>query len=275
MSGMAPEFGQDNGGEAQGQQEVTQPADTGIPSINPAWNDALGVIPSQLHSQVIPHFQKWDQNFQSQIQKVHSQYEPYKPFLEAGYQPDDINFGINLAQAIAQNPQQVAQALNEWIQAEYGEEEQRGQNESTPQFDPNTPDFDITQHPAFQQQDQALRAMAEILLEQREQEQQAQADQELEQEISSLQEKFKDRGEFDLEFVLGVAMNDPEMDLEKAVEKFYERRDAMLQQVRKPGPPVLGSGGTIPSGGFDPRKLDDKSRRALVAQMLQQAKQQS
>lgn len=275
MSGMAPEFGQDNSGEAQGQQEVTQPADTGIPSINPAWNDALGVIPSQLHSQVIPHFQKWDQNFQSQIQKVHSQYEPYKPFLEAGYQPDDINFGINLAQAIAQNPQQVAQALNEWIQAEYGEEEQQGQNESTPQFDPNTPDFDITQHPAFQQQDQALRAMAEILLEQREQEQQAQADQELEQEISSLQEKFKDRGEFDLEFVLGVAMNDPEMDLEKAVEKFYERRDAMLQQVRKPGPPVLGSGGTIPSGGFDPRKLDDKSRRALVAQMLQQAKQQS
>ncbi len=275
MSGMAPEFGQDNGGEAQGQQEVTPSADTGTPSINPAWNDALSVIPSQLHSQVIPHFQKWDQNFNSQIQKVHSQYEPYKPFLEAGYQPDDISFGVNLAQAIAQNPQQVAQALNEWIQAEYGEEEQQGQNESTPQFDPNTPDFDITQHPAFQQQDQALRAMAEILLEQREQEQQAQADSELEQEIAELQEKNKERGEFDLEFVLGVAMNDPEMDLEKAVEKFYERRDAMLQQVRKPGPPVLGSGGTIPSGGVDPRKLDDKSRRALVAQMLQQAQQQS
>ena len=274
MSELAPE-GQGNVEGTQGTQEVAPPESTGTPNINPAWEELLGVVPSQLHSQVTPHLQKWDQNYQKSINEVHSQYEPYKPFLEAGYQPDDINFGINLAQAIAQNPQQVAQALNEWIQAEYGEEEQQGQNESTPQFDPNTPDFDITQHPAFQQQDQALRAMAEILLEQREQEQQAQADQELEQEISSLQEKFKDRGEFDLEFVLGVAMNDPDMDLEKAGEKFYERRDAMLQQVRKPGPPVLGSGGTIPSGGFDPRKLDDKSRRALVAQMLQQAKQQS
>ena len=275
MSGMAPEFGQDNSEGAQGPSEVTQPTDTGTPSVNPAWNDALGVIPSQLHSQVIPHFQKWDQNFNSQIQKVHSQYEPYKPFIDSGYTPEDLSFGVSLVQALSNNPQQLAQALNEWIDAEYGESEQQGQYESTPQFDPNNPDFDITQHPAFQQQDQALKAMAQILLDQRQQEQQAEADQALEQEINGLKEKYKDRGDFDLEFVMGVAMNDPDMDLDKAVQRYYETQDRMLGNVRRPGPPVLGPGGAIPNGSVDPRKLDDKDRRALVAQMLQQAQQNS
>jgi len=269
------EFGQDNQEGTQGPQEVTQPAGTGTPGINPAWNDALSVILSQLHSQVTPHFQKWDDNFNTQIQKVHSQYEPYKPFIESGYTPEDLSFGVSLVQALSSNPQQLAQALNEWVQAEYGEGEQQGQNESTPQFDPNNPDFDITSHPAFQQQDQALKAMAQILLDQRQQEQQAQADQALEEEISGLRDKYKDRGDFDLEFVMGVAMNDPDMDLDKAVQRYYETQDRMLGNVRRPGPPVLGSGGAIPNGGVDPRKLDDKDRRALVAQMLQQASQQT
>lgn len=275
MSGMAPEFGQDNSEGTQGPQEVTQPAGTGTPGINPAWNDALSVIPSQLHSQVTPHFQKWDDNFNTQIQKVHSQYEPYKPFIDSGYTPEDLSFGVSLVQALSSNPQQLAQALNEWVAAEYGENEQQGQNESTPQFDPNNPDFDITQHPAFQQQDQALKAMAQILIEQRNQEQQVAADQALEEEINGLREKYKDRGDFDLEFVMGVAMNDPEMDLDKAVQRYYETQDRMLGNVRRPGPPVLGAGGAIPNGSVDPRKLDDKDRRALVAQMLQQAQQNS
>jgi hypothetical protein len=276
MSMSAPEFGQDNSEGGQGPQEVTQPADTAQPSVNPAWNDALGVIPSQLHSQVVPHFQKWDKNYQDSIQKVHSQYEPWKPIIDNGYTPEDVNFGISLIQALTNNPQELAAALNEWIEAENSSGagiEQQGQNESTPQF-PQNPEFDISQHPVIQQQDQALRAMAEILLSQRQAEQAAAADQELANEFETLREKFKDRGEFDEEFVLGVAMNDPNMDLNAAVEKYFEIQDKMLQQQRRPGPPVLGSGGAIPSGGI-PRNLEDKDRRALVAQMLAQAQQNS
>ncbi len=229
-----------------------------------------------MHSQVVPHFQKWDKNYQDSIQKVHSQYEPWKPFIEQGYTPEDVNFGISLIQALTNNPQELASALNEWIEAEGSngnEFEQQGQNESTPQFGQN-PDFDITQHPAFQQQDQALRTMAEILLSQRQAEQEAAADAELENEFKSLREEFKERGEFDEEYVLGVAMNDPNIDLRGAVEKYFEIQDKMLAQQRRPGPPVLGSGGAIPSGGI-PRNLEDKDRRALVAQMLAQAQQNS
>lgn len=272
---MSEEVGQENiVPEGQGTQESGQPESTAQPSINPAWNDILGVVPSQFHSQITPHFQKWDQNYQNSIQKVHSQYEPWKPFIDNGVTPDEVNFGLNILQSLSNNPQEVINALNEWYTQEYGEEEEeQGQNESTSQLQDG--EFDITQHPAFQQQEEAVRAMAEILLEQRRQEQEAAEDAKLESELNSLREKYKDRGDFDEDYVLGVALNDPEGNLEKAVEKFFEIQDRMVQNQRRPGPPVLGSGGAIPSQGVNVKGLDDKGRRALVAQMLSQAQQQT
>lgn len=263
--------GQDNSDGDQGNQEG-QPDFT----VNPAWNEALGVIPSDLHSQVVPHFQKWDQNFQTQIQKVQSEYEPYKPFIDGGYAPEDIEFGLGLIQQLTSNPTEVIQALQAWVsEGEEGTTDQ-GQNGSTPQQNLN-PEFDITQNPAFQQQEQAVRAMAEILMEQRRMEQEAAADQELDNELSTLADKYKDRGEFDIDFVMGVALNSPNggdsAELEAAVEKYYAIQDKALQQQRRPGPPVLGSGGAIPNGRVDTSKLDGKERRAYVQQMLEQANQ--
>jgi hypothetical protein len=266
-------IGQDNGEEAQGQQEISAPSDTGTSSgINPAWSELLEVVPSQLHSQVTPHLQKWDQNYQTQIQKVHSEYEPWNPILQSGVTPQDVDFALGLMNAVSTNPQEVLAALQEWINGEEGSEyEEQGQYESNPQSPEYGQEFDISQHPKVQQMEQALQTVAQILLDQRSEEQQAAEDEALDQELTSLQEKFKDRGGFDEEYVLGIAMNDPNLSLEQAVEKYFQVQDRILQNQRRPGPPILGSGGASPSSGVDASQLGSKDTKALVAQMLAQA----
>jgi hypothetical protein len=258
-----------------GADQGNQPAiDSTVPSVNPAWSDLLGVVPEQLHSQVTPHLSKWDQNFQTKINEVHSQYEPWKPIIDQGATPDDVNYALGLLNALSENPQEVIKALSEWAGAESSTEQQGQFNQTQQQqLDPNDP---ILSHPKFQEMQKSMEAMAQILLSQREQEQQSQADQELEEDLSSLREKFKDRGEFDEEYVLTLAANSDKFDfkaLESAVEKYYEKRDGILSTKRQPGPPVLGSGAAIPAQMPDLKKATDAERRQIVASMLSQAQQ--
>jgi hypothetical protein len=258
-------------GTDQGDQQAT---DSTVPSVNPAWSELLGVVPEQLHSQVTPHLSKWDQNFQSKINEVHSQYEPWKPIIDQGATPDDVNYALGLLNALSENPQEVIKALTEWAGAESSTEQQGQFNQTQQQVDPN--DDPILSHPKFQEMQKNMEAMAQIILSQREQEQQAQADQELETDLSTLREKYKDRGDFDEEYVLTLAANSDKFDfnaLEKAVEKFYEKRDGILSSKRPPGPPVLGSGGAIPASAPDIKNATDSERRQIIAGMLAQAQQ--
>jgi len=266
MSELAPE-GQGSVQETQGNQEVAPPESTGTPSINPAWEELLGVVPSQLHSQVTPHLQKWDQNYQKSINEVHSQYEPWKKYQESGVAPDDVDYALGLLNALSENPQEVIKALQEWVGAD-GSNEQQGQfNQTQPQQNDLGEDDPILSHPKFKEMEQAVNTMAQIILSQRESEQQAAADAELETDLNELKTKY---GEFDEELVLALASQGDEFDfaaLEKAVQTVQER----TKVVRQPGPPVLGGGAAIPAEV--PKPSNDAERRQLVANMLRQAAQ--
>lgn len=263
MSEIAPE-GQGSVEGTQGNLEVAPPDSTGTPNINPAWEDLLGVVPSQLHSQVTPHLSKWDQNFQSKINEVHSQYEPWKKYQEGGVSPDDVDYALGLLNALSENPQEVIKALQEWVGAE--NPEQQGQLNQTPQ-NQNLEDDPILSHPKVQEMQEALNTMAQIILSGREKEQQAAADAELESDLEALKEQY---GEFDEELVLALATQGDEFDyaaLENAVKTVQER----TKVVRQPGPPVLGGGAAIPAEV--PKPQNDAERRQLVANMLRQATQ--
>lgn len=265
MSELAPE-GQGSVQETQGNQEVAPPESTGTPSINPAWEDLLGVVPSQLHSQVTPHLSKWDQNYQKSINEVHSQYEPWKKYQDGGVSPDDVDYALGLVNALSENPQEVIKALQEWVGAEYPE--QQGQLNQTQQ-NQNLEDDPILSHPKVQEMQEALNTMAQIILSGREKEQQAAADEELENDLAELTEKY---GEFDEDLVLALASQGDEFDfaaLEKAVQTVQEK----TKVVRQPGPPVLGNGAAPPSEL--PKPQSDAERRQLVANMLRQATQQT
>lgn len=262
---MEPEEGQDQSQleGAQGQEDNS--TDTGI-TINPAWNDALSIIPEQLHSQITPHFSKWDQNYQNSIQKVHSQYEPFKPFMDNGVQPDQINYGLSLLQAIESQPQEVLKALQDWIGDE-GKIEQQGQQNQEQVQEP-----EWLNHPQFQRINQMTETMAQLLVQQREAQEQSAADEELEDSLAAAEEKY---GEFDTEWVLTKLYNNPDMELDQAVEAYGAHVQQILANQRKPGPKVLGPGGSIPNQELNVKELDSKGTRNLVAQMLQQAAEQN
>lgn len=255
---------QDSQGIESSVDNSTGPEGTGN---NPAWNDFLEVVPSQLHSQVTPVLSKWDQGVQQKINQVHSQYEPYKPFLEEKIAPDQINYALSVIQAIENNPKEVLQALQAYI----GEDEnaEQGQNNQQP-GDGSTDTPDWLNHPEFKKINDMVTSMAQIMVQQRQTETQAQEDARIEGELKTLKEKH---GDFDEQWVLTKALAD-DGDLDKAVQAYKQFETSVLEKQRQPGPKVLGAGGSVPNP-TSTKGMDSKDRRSIVQQMLANAAQQN
>src|SRR4051812_16507541 len=83
---------------------------------NPAWNEFLEVVPQELHQKVTPLLSKWDSGVQDMVQKVHSQYEPYKQFKDKGIAAEDLQSGIQILNALQNDPENTFKA----IKAYYG-----------------------------------------------------------------------------------------------------------------------------------------------------------
>jgi hypothetical protein len=208
------------------------------PGPNPAWADVLGVIPESLHPAVTPHFEKWDQSAQQRIESLNqqvTQFESYKPFVESGISPQDLEQGLQLMYQLNTNPQGVYQALAE----AYGFAQQQG-----------------------------LELVAQTILQQQQQKIEAEADAEVDAELKQLKEKHPGISE---EFALALMVNG--FDVNQVGERWQAMSQGLLQQNPRPfAPSVLGTngGGTgLPSQAIDPRKMSGVDRRNLVAQMAQ------
>lgn len=277
----------DTAAEATQGQETQQINETGTGQqqngINPAWNELLGIMPTQLHPQLIPYLQKWDQGVQSLVQKVHSQYEPYKQFVDAQVDPQNIQYALQIMEHLNNNPRQIWDAMGQhygWIGEQGQPEPQAAQQQN---FTENYDDLGIgtEEDPRIAQMAEQLELMRQAIVadwEQKQQqaqqqqliEQQQQEDQALEQELTSLREKY---GDYDEQYVLGLM--GAGMEAEKAVQQYQQLTQQILQN--RPGnfaPTVLSGKGGIPSTAVDRRNMTGEQRRALVANMLAAAKQQ-
>ena len=266
MGEMAVE-GQGSEGQEIEDTSVAEGSEGGS-GINPAWNEMLEVLPSSLHSLVTPHLQKWDQNYQSGIQKVHSQYEAYKEYLDNQIAPDQINYGLNLMRAIEERPGEVMAALQQAMGIQDPPKVEEPNPDEQGQFDANT---DFLNHPKLQNMEQMVNTIAQILVQQGQSQQEAAEDEALSNELDQMHEKH---GDFDEEWVLTKMLANPNIPIEKHVEAYKQFVTGIIQQQRQPGPKVMGAGGGAPNNQIVPGQLDDKGRRSLVAQMLEAAHQQ-
>lgn len=264
-------MGEEELSQDTGTQEVvdTQGQDQGQGTgINPAWNELLNSIPSQLHSIVTPHLQQWDKNYQEGIGKVHSQYESFKPFVDQGVTADQINYGLQLLDAFESRPQDIFAAM----QQAFGEQQQE-EVDPTQNFDEqgqeSTP-IDISQHPQFQELAGMVNTMAQLLVQQSTQEMESQADGELEAEFAAAKQEV---GDFDEKWVLVQMMANENLTVKDAAQQYQQFVKGLLTENNRPGPRVLSPGGSTPNPGVTPSQLDDKGRRSLVAQMLAEAQQ--
>lgn len=251
---------------AEGTTEQEQPKQNG------AWDELLSVVPSSLHSQVTPHLQKWDSNFQKKINEVHQKYEPYKDFLENDVKPEQINYSLNLLRAVDERPAEVITAIREYAKQrgisleEAVEEVTEGQQPEENEDDP------IMSHPEFKKMQSLVETMAQSLVQQQEAAAQEEEDAELEEELAGLKKKY---GDFDVDWVLTKAVSTEDTNLENHVKAYQEFVNGILSQQRKPGPKVMGGGGSAPTQELKPKDMDASQRRQYMATLLEAAHRES
>lgn len=251
---------QQQGFQQQGQQEV---------KINPAWNNLLSRVPQGLHNQILPELQQWEKNYSQGIQKVHSQYAGYKPFLDQQIDPNALNEAYMIRQALEQDPMKFVQALvehyNLQLPTEQGQPNEQLQDEDNP--------YDLSQNPEWQNQQQMVQTMAQALLLQNQQAQEAQEDAELDEQFESAKQRH---GEFDEDFVMkhlyfsGADTVDEAL-MDEAIETWKQHVQSVVQNYRSPSqnaPVIMGGGGGLPSQQTPVGQMNGNQRRALVAQTL-------
>lgn len=246
--------------------------------LNPAWNPLLEKIPDQnLQKLIMPTLKEWDQNYNQGIQKVHSQYAAFKPFLDAQVPPEDLNNAMMVYQALQEDPQKVIEALMEWSGYEGAPSEQgpEDSDEEDPEYDAGDGEapFDITQHPDFQRYGQMTELMAQQLLAANEEKVKAKEDADLDKELAEAKAEF---GEFEEDIVLPI-MHAYNLSAKEAVQRYQEHTQKAIQSYRSPGsraPILAGGSGGVPSQQTPVKGLDGQGRRKLVAEMLAKAQQE-
>lgn len=260
------------------QENYTGEQGQGQPGINPAWNEALSQLPQEFHSKVIPTFQKWDQNHTQGVQKVHSQYEPYKEFVDSGVDPEQIRIAMGITQLLETNPQAVYDALH----ADYGQHTQDGgqmpqdygfgeQGSSGEEYEGLPPEF-MQRFSSLEEQNNAMR---EILMQQHQSEQEKQEDAVLDGMYSDLAQRSEVFKELNKDGRAEPFVNTLFMagyNAEQAAEAFEDFIDSVRSYSNRPKPPtILGSGGYMPERTVRPRDLSDKDANKLMVDMIQSA----
>lgn len=230
---------------------------------NPAWSTVLNEIPQEYHAKLTPHLQEWDKGVNDRFQKVHSEYEPWKPIIGAAGDPQTAQYALNLLDAMYNNPQVIYEALKskynfDDVQQPNGQPQGQGNGNGQGQGEPTAEPWEQRYNQLNQQQAQ----IAEYLLNQKRAEMEAQQDALLDQELNSLRQKH---GNFDERYVLALMQGGASA--EEAVTQFQKFQEDTAKNYR-PKPLIMGGGGQYPGGNFNPAKATDGQVTDLVTQML-------
>lgn len=248
--------------EVQPQDPATP--ETGQPANAAPWADYVKDLPASVVPLVEPIFKKWDGDVTQRFQTVHSDYEPLKPFrqiVDNGWDFNDVQQALVLAQQLNENPQAVYNALQEAYG--YGAEQGQSDDENVGFSDPEYVD------PNLQRYMEMTETMAQLLTQQQQSEQQAREDAELDQTLTALAEKH---GQFDPEYVMTKVYAGNTW--EQAIEAYQGLINNVAANRPAAPPVIMGSGGGLPSQVVNPASMSDKDRKALITQMLAQAAQQ-
>jgi len=233
---------------------------------NPAWQEFLDVVPQELHHQVTPLLEKWDKGVQDRFQKVHSTYEPWKPLVDAGVDPEHASFGVQFLDYLQENPQDAYNMIGEY----YGISAKQAQ-ELVEQGQDGEPNEEDPYDSRFTEIERQNKIMAEVLLDNQNRESEMQAEAELDTEFNQLYQKYGRFDESTENIILGLMSSG--MSSEDAAQTYFSNLERAAG-ARTPKPLIMGSGGGAPGQGVDVKKLDEKGTKNLIVQYLQAARDQ-
>lgn len=235
---------------------------------NPAWNDFLSVIPEELHEKVTPVLQKWDQGVNDRFNKVHSEWEDWKPIREQ-YSVKDVQWGTQLAQALAADPKRTWESIAE----HYGfNSPSSGQGQGEPQNGNVASENEDPYSPRLSELENRLEMVSKALLAKHQAEELQAADRQIELELKAAREKH---GDFDPEYV--TALMTTGMSADAAAAKYRTLVETTAKQFKPPLPSFLGGGGGTAPGNQspDPRKMNSTERSKYVVDLLNSYKAQN
>lgn len=270
-------MGNEDENDVQGQDDQQFEADNGTDNGSSPEQDLyapyLDKFPESLHHIARDVFKEWDGNVTKRIQSVHSEYEPYKSFVEE-YEPDAIQQAVQIAEALNNDPQAFYTALAEAYGFETPQQGQQIANELQQQQsnNPQQDEYDPFSH-RLEQNEQLTRTLAETLIAERNATEQARVEQQedelYDQTMGQLAEQY---GEFDQNYVNSLLAQG--YDPEAAVQYWRQAVDHYASQQLAPNstaPVIMGAGGGTPSIQRDVSDLSSQETRHLVEQMLRQA----
>lgn len=230
---------------------------------NPAWDEILQAVPEEYHEALTPTLQKWDSGVNERFQKIHSEYEDFKPFKEQGLSRSDLEFAMSLSERIENDPLEIYNALETYLR-------QEGLLSALSQETP----ADVAQQPGESNVDYAERisqleagfnTVAEAYLLQEQMKAEAEEDAALEAEFGALRSQY---GDFDEEYVLTKMIGG--MDTEDAVRAYFEFVDGLMSNKNRPAPRIINSAGSAYIGQpeVDVRKWNADQREGAVADYI-------
>jgi hypothetical protein len=218
------------------------------------WNDVFSAIPEDIRGTVGSAIKG---KVSSYDEKLNS-YKSWDDVIKNG-DPDFVKTAIGVYQSVENRPKEVFELLGRHL----GISTEQAKEVAQELEDDNSGD------PVVAQLKQQVDTLSQIILSQKQEEiknsQLQQQEAALAKELDAVKAKY---GEFDEEQILwrmdvkGMSAEDAYKDYEKMVDGI---------RTKKPAPMVLGQSGSIPRQAIDPRKLDDKDTKNLVAQLLQQS----
>lgn len=257
---------------ALGQENVGGGDNTGSSEggINPNWNTLLEKIPSGLHPMVIPQLKEWDTKFQEQLHQVQSQWDPYKDLVK-DIPPETLQQALGFYRMTEQNPRAVYDQMREFYNfgdSGQGQEGQPADNQS-PEVDLGEFD-DITQNPKFQELLQNQEAMAQLLVGQYQQQEEARIEAQVEADMAKVLEgnpQFNNEQSQIMLYRIAAASG---VTLLEAAEQLKGYVNEQVTASQRPAPQVMGgTSSSIPAApATDPTKLSGQETRNLVADIL-------
>lgn len=259
----------------QVQPEQQPPVNT--PESQALYADYLNELPETVRPLAESAFKKWDADVTRRFQELHSQYDPWKPVIEAA-NPDDVAGALQVANVLEQDPERFLRAFAEsfpdLVQGVLGQQQQQQQTPASTDeqgldgLDPSDPLVQrITQLEGLLQQ--AVGGFQGFTEQQQQQENQKILDQ-------TLADLHTQHGDFDDTYVLSQ-MAFRGLTPEQAVTEFKNNVLAKYgqpqpqQQQQQQAPNVLTPGGGLPATPINVAELSDKDTKALVAQLLDNA----
>ena len=234
--------------------QPTPPGDLPLyDGLGAEWNDVFGVIPEDKRGEIGAVIKSRISDYDNRL----NSYKNWDDVVKTG-NPDQVKTALGIYNLVENRPQEVYELLGRHL----GISTQQAKEVA------ETVEGSDSDDPRIVEMQKRIDTMTQIMLAQKQDEvrlsQEAEAEAALNKEMDSLRNKY---GKFDEEQIL-LRMVHKGLSAEDA----YKEYEGMVSQIRstRPAPMLLGQGGSIPRQGVDPRSLNSKDTKDLVANILKQ-----